>query len=157
METPNASPNIVGAQCAIRFGLRGLILCLANGFATGLEAVALAARAIALGRADAFLVVGSETLHGAAERLLDAGAAARSPASSAARAPQRLSSRPQTLPPPAARRSVRVSPAGVWHRPATAGTAKPRGSPRRYDWLSSAQSVCRRTSTCSSPLSAAAA
>jgi 3-oxoacyl-[acyl-carrier-protein] synthase II len=74
MDTPNASPNVVGAQCAIRFALRGPILCLANGFATGLEAIALATRCVRLGRADAMLVVGVESLEPAAAAVLTAGA-----------------------------------------------------------------------------------
>ena len=67
---PQTSINVITGSVAIRYGLRGPNVTLANGATSGLDAVHWARNLIAVGRAEAAVVVGVEPAGEAVSKLL---------------------------------------------------------------------------------------
>jgi 3-oxoacyl-[acyl-carrier-protein] synthase II len=72
---PQTSINVIAGSVAIRHGMRGPNVTLANGATSGLDAVHFARNLIAAGRADTAVVVGAEPAGEAVSKLLGANAA----------------------------------------------------------------------------------
>ena len=70
LDLPNASPNVISASVAIYFGAGAVNLTVTNGATSGLDALALAVRAIRAGRANRMIVVGTEASSDPLSRLL---------------------------------------------------------------------------------------
>jgi 3-oxoacyl-[acyl-carrier-protein] synthase II len=70
MDLPNASSNVIASSIAVRFGCRALNVAVCGGSDSGIQAVGLAAMAIAAGRAERVLVIGVEARTEASEALL---------------------------------------------------------------------------------------
>jgi 3-oxoacyl-[acyl-carrier-protein] synthase II len=60
LEIPNASSNVIASSIAIRFGCTGPNLTVCGGRTSGIDALGLAVRLLAAGRADRAVVVGVE-------------------------------------------------------------------------------------------------
>lgn len=68
---PYTSPNAAAGEVAIAFGLVGPNVCLTSGFASGVQALVVAARLVARGRAPAALAVVADAWAEEAARVLD--------------------------------------------------------------------------------------